>query len=261
MAVRIAAVFTAIVREAMRTVLPSWCIVCDRELPWRERTASCCADCWESLPRITGAKCVSCALPLVLGPRTSDLGFETPAEVRGPRTEDSKVRCIDCQADPGSLVLCDAWGRYSGSLEKVLHAFKFERHDFLDDPLAALLEELIEEPAFDAIVPVPMSRAKERKRGYNQAERLARALSRRIARPCELLLAKRGERATQSLLPRSERSKNVRGAFVASPKATGKAILLVDDICTTGETLRSCANELLGAGAVSMAAVTVAKTV
>lgn len=230
-----------VAREAVRTLLPSWCVVCDRELPWADRTASCCADCWRTLPRITGAKCVSCALPLA--------------------GDDDATRCIECQLDPGNLLFCDAWGRYSGALEKVLHAFKFERHDFLDDPLAELLEQLMRDAAFDAIVPVPMSRAKERKRGYNQAERLARALGRRTNVACELLLTKRGERATQSLLPRAERAKNVRGAFQASPRAHGKAILLVDDICTTGETLRSCASELLRAGATSVAAVTLAKTV
>jgi len=230
-----------VAREAVRTLLPSWCVVCDRELPWTERTASCCADCWRALPRITGAKCVSCALPLA--------------------GDDDAIRCIECQLDPGNLLFCDAWGRYSGALEKVLHAFKFERHDFLDDPLSELLEQLMRDAAFDAIVPVPMSRAKERKRGYNQAERLARALGRRTNVACELLLTERGERATQSLLPRAERAKNVRGAFQASPRADGKAILLVDDICTTGETLRSCASELLRAGATSVAAVTLAKTV
>jgi ComF family protein len=106
-----------------------------------------------------------------------------------------------------------------------------------------------------------MSRMKERRRGYNQAERLARALSRRIEVRCELLLTKRSERETQSRLPRAERAKNVRGAFAASPRVSGKAILLVDDICTTGETLRACANALLDAGASRVAAVTVAKTV
>ncbi len=143
----------------------------------------------------------------------------------------------------------------------MLHAFKFERHDFLDDALAALLQELVGEHTFDAIVPVPMSRAKERKRGYNQAERLARALGRRIDVKTEMLLTKPGERKTQSRLPKNERAQNVRGAFKASPRANGKAILLVDDICTTGETLRACASELLRAGAVRVAAVTVAKTV
>lgn len=178
-----------------------------------------------------------------------------------PGADDDAIRCIECQLDPGSLLFCDAWGRYSGSLEKVLHAFKFERHDFLDDPLASLLESLIGDTEFDAIVPVPMSRAKERKRGYNQAERLARALSNRTGIRCELLLTKHGERATQSRLPRDERAKNVRGAFRGSIRARDKAILLVDDICTTGETLRACADELLRAGAARVAAVTVAKTV
>jgi ComF family protein len=240
-------VLADVAREITRIVLPSWCVVCERELPWRERTASCCTECWRSLPRITGAKCLSCARPLA---------------VLGPRPEVSEaLRCIECQLDPGNLAFCDAWGRYSGSLEKVLHAFKFERHDFLNDPLASLLEELIGDMTFDALVPVPMSRAKERKRGYNQAERLARALSQRTNIRCELLLSKRAERATQSRLPRAERAKNVRGAFKASERANGKAILLVDDICTTGETLRVSADELLRAGAARVAAVTVAKTV
>lgn len=182
--------------------------------------------------------------------------------------DDDAVRCIECQLDPAKLVFCDAWGRYGGALERVLHAFKFEKHDFLDDPLASLLEALIVERgdfAFEAVVPVPMSRAKERKRGYNQAERLARALAGRLAGrmdvKCEMLLGKRIDRQTQSRLPRAERAKNVRLAFQASARSDGKSILLVDDICTTGETLRACADELLRAGASRVAAVTVAKTV
>jgi ComF family protein len=237
-------VLLELAHEAARTLLPSWCVVCDRELPWRDRTASCCANCWTALPRITTAKCVSCALPL-------------PGH-------DESIRCIACQVDPSALDFCDAWGHYRGGLERVLHAFKFEKHDFLDDALATLLETLLVargDMAFDAIVPVPMSRGKERRRGYNQAERLARSLAQRTGIGCELLLTKRGERETQSRMPRSERAKNVRGAFTASSRANAKAILLIDDICTTGQTLRACASELLRAGASRVAAVTVAKTV
>jgi ComF family protein len=178
--------------------------------------------------------------------------------------DDDAIGCIECQLDPAKLLFCDAWGRYGGALERVLHAFKFEKHDFLDDPLASLLEALIVErgdAAFDAIVPVPMSRAKERKRGYNQAERLGRALGARINVKCEMLLRKPADRETQSRLPRAERAQNVRRAFQASVRSDGKSILLVDDICTTGETLRACADELLRAGASRVAAVTVAKTV
>jgi ComF family protein len=223
-------------REALRIVLPAWCVVCQRQLPWRDRTASCCRDCWGALPKITTPKCPSCALPLV-----------------------DDALCVDCLADPLPLDWCQAWGHYRGGLERLLHAFKFERHDFFDAPLAELLGATLPDRDFDAIVPVPMSRAKERRRGYNQAELLARALSRRTAVRCELLLTTRGARKTQSTLTRDERAVNVRGAFTASARSRDRAILLVDDVCTTGETLRACATALRTAGASRVCAVAVAK--
>lgn len=168
--------------------------------------------------------------------------------------------CIECILDPLPLEWCDAWGEYRGTLERLLHALKFERHDFLDDAFAALLDETLRNRDFDAIVPVPMHRAKERRRGYNQAELLARALSRRIGIACDTsLLAKRGDRGTQSKLSRRERAENVRGVFRASTRVTSKSILVIDDICTTGETLRACANELRKRGAARVCALVVAK--
>ena len=230
-------------REALRIVLPSWCAACDSELPWSERKASCCAACWSSLPRIDTPKCTSCALPMA-------------DTIVGPS------RCLDCQIDPLPVDWCEAWGHYRGSLEKLLHAFKFERHDFLDAPLASLMETTLRargDLAFDAIVPVPMHRAKERRRGYNQAELLARALAKNAGIACEpSLLHKCVDRGVQSKLNRRQRAENVRGAFEARG-ARGRAVLLVDDICTTGETLRACAAALLRAGAARVAAITVAK--
>ncbi|HWW60277.1 MAG TPA: ComF family protein [Thermoanaerobaculia bacterium] len=226
-------------REALRIVLPSWCIACERELPWRARTASCCASCWTALPKITGAKCTSCAMPLA---------------------GSGDALCIECMLDPLPVEWCDAWGEYRGTLERLLHALKFERHDFLDDALAALLGETLRDRDFDTIVPVPMHRAKERRRGYNQAELLARALSRRIGIACDpSLLAKRGDRGTQSKLTRRERAENVRGVFAAPARAKSRSILLIDDICTTGETLRACAHELRKRGARRVCALVVAK--
>lgn len=231
-------------REALRIVLPSWCVVCERELPWHERTASCCDACWALLPKIETAKCRSCAQPL-------------------PVERAANILCLGCQEDPLPVDWCDAWGEYRGSLERLLQALKFERHDFLDDALAGLLHDTMtgrEDVAFDAIVAVPMSRARERRRGYNQAELLARALSLRTAIRCDMtLLARRGERATQSTLPKRARAANVRGAFAASPRVKSKSILIVDDICTTGETLRACAAALRDAGAARVCAIAVAK--
>lgn len=227
--------------EAGRMMLTSPCLVCGRELPWRARMASCCETCWRLLPRLAPVRCTSCALPL-------------PAP--------HATLCIRCHEDPLPVAWCDAWGAYRGSLERLLHAFKFERHDFLDAPFAELLHEALrerEELAFDAIVPVPMTRAKFRRRGYNQAELLARRLAARIGGRVEPLLAKRGDGPAQSTLIRDARRENVRGAFTASPRAAGRSILIVDDICTTGETMRACAAALVASGAARVAAIAVAK--
>jgi ComF family protein len=216
-------------REALKIVLPSWCIACDRELPWKERTASCCASCR------------SCARPL---PGEGTLG-------------------LGCHLDPLPVDWCDAWGHYRGPLERLLQALKFERHDFLDQALGGLLHETLRERgdlAFDAIAGVPMSRSREKRRGYNQAELLGQALARRSGVRCDMtLLTRRGERATQSTLQKRARAANVRGAFAASSLVKDRSILIVDDICTTGETLRACAAALREAGAARVCAIAVAK--
>lgn len=165
--------------------------------------------------------------------------------------------------DPLPVEWSEAWGYYRGPLERLLHAFKFGRHDFLDDGLASLLDETLRlrgDVAFDAVVAVPMAPAKERRRGYNQAELLARALARRTGIPCDAtLLAKSGDHDTQSKLTRRERAANVKGAFTASAAAKGKSLLLIDDICTTGATLRACATQLRRAGAERVCAIAVAR--
>lgn len=231
-------------REALRIVLPAWCVVCRRDLPWRERVASCCASCWAALPSISALKCRSCALPL-------------------PGTTSSSTTCISCSVSPLPVEWCEAWGEYRAGLEAVLHAFKFERHDFLDRPLAGLLEGVLRRRGdlrFDAVVPVPMGRAKLRRRGYNQAELLARALGKRLKIRCEpRLLSRIVERETQSSLARAARAANVRGVFRAAMQTGGASVLLVDDICTTGETFRACAETLLDGGAGRVCAIAVAK--
>src|SRR5213075_1302540 len=183
--------------------------------------------------------CVSCALPVPEGDR-----------------------CMDCMRDPLPVGWTEAWGHYRGALERVLHAFKYDRHDFFAAPLAALMETTLRlrgDVAFDAVVPVPMHRSKLRRRGYNQAELLARAVARRIDARCEpALLSKRGETPAQSKLARVERAANVRRAFAAGDRAEGRAILLVDDVSTTGETIRACAGVLLRAGAARVCAAVVA---
>ena len=235
---------SSIGRETARIVLHAACVVCEGELPWRARKASCCAACWSSLPQIPATRCRYCAAPW----SGNDPGYV----------------CGSCLVTPPPVEWTEAWGCYRGSLEKVLHAFKFKRHDFFAAPLAELVESVIRERGdldFDAVVPVPMHRAKLRRRGYNQAELLARALARRLRVRCDTtLLAKTRDSSAQSRLARNERAANVHDAFRASPRAASRRILLVDDVITTGETIRACARALTDAGAKRIAAAVVAKT-
>ncbi|MCM2317360.1 MAG: ComF family protein [Thermoanaerobaculia bacterium] len=233
-------------RELVSVLLPSPCVVCGEELPMRNRRGSCCGTCWDALPRLTPPRCERCALPWET--------TEAPAS----------FTCTDCVAEPPPLDWIDAWGRYEKGLAELLQAFKFRGHDFLSRHLGELLAEVLDardDRGFDLIVPVPMHRAKRRQRGYNQAALLARALARRTGiAVAEDVLVKQEERETQASLPKAARRTNVRGAYAAEPRVKGLRVLLVDDIATTGETIRACALELQRRKARGVAALVVART-
>lgn len=207
-------------------------------------------QCWKDLPRIDQSRCRVCASP-----------WDGSAK-------SNRYTCLACRDRDWQLVWIDSWGHYRDGLERLLHAFKFGRHDFLARPLGGLLHEVLEERHdmfFDAIVPVPMHPKKMRRRGYNQAELLAAALHRTTGVPVRNCLRKRVDNETQSRLPKSARAANVRDVFVLGPRhragrgLDGERFLLVDDICTTGETLASAAGTLARAGAGSVSALTVAR--
>lgn len=173
------------------------------------------------------------------------------------------VSCLECSAHPPRLAWTESWGHYRGGLESLIRAFKFDRHDFLAPALGRLLAETIAsrgDYGFDLVAPVPMRRSKERQRGYNQADLLARELSKRTGFELDReLLRKVADNEMQSTLPRDARARNVRNVFAAAERARGKSVLVVDDICTTGETLNECARVLLKSGAKRVCAITVAR--
>ena len=104
----------------------------------------------------------------------------------------------------------------------------------------------------DLVTFVPMHPRRLRKRGYNQAALLARGVAKRLELPCEALLRRTRNARQQARLNRKERLRNLKGGFACEGDAVGKRILLVDDICTTGATMRVCAQTLLTAGAASV---------
>lgn len=112
---------------------------------------------------------------------------------------------------------------------------------------------------FDAVIGVPMFPAKQRRRGYNQADRLARAVARGIDLPYRTGLLRR-TRATrpQVGLSLAERSENVEEAFRGSPQCLGLSLLLIDDVSTTGSTLKHASKAAKAAGAKSVYCLTLA---
>lgn len=128
--------------------------------------------------------------------------------------------------------------------------------------LAEVVRREPEALAGDVVVPVPLHRARQRERGYNQADLIARPLARRLGLPYRSVLLVRTKPRPEKLhLSLHERWSSVRGAFAARPgsQVDNLRVLLVDDVITTGATLDACARALQKAGAVAVYALTVAR--
>jgi len=116
-----------------------------------------------------------------------------------------------------------------------------------DDMVRAL--KAIEPTGADMIVPVPMHPRRMKKRGYNQAEVLANALSRKTGIPCVPALSRIRNTLQQARLSDRDRMTNLRNAFYSDTSVYEKRVLLIDDVCTTGGTAHNCAEALRIAGA------------
>ena len=138
---------------------------------------------------------------------------------------------------------------YKGGVVAGIHALKYNNQTRLAPFFAEAMEP---EPGWfiDCVVPVPLHPLKKWLRTYNQSELLAKSLCKRLLLDMDTTLLRRTRfTKTQTALTEFERVKNVSKAFVASPTASGKSILLVDDVTTTHSTLLACAVALKAAGA------------
>jgi ComF family protein len=157
-------------------------------------------------------------------------------------------------------------GLYHGVLRESIQALKYRGIYGLVRPLAALLQARFavywQGQRLDALVPVPLHRRKLQVREFDQALALARELSRQAHVPlwADGLIRQR-HTASQVGLSAAQRRQNVRGAFgLQEPQACyGKALLLIDDVYTTGATLHECARVLRQAGASWVGAYTLAR--
>jgi ComF family protein len=172
--------------------------------------------------------------------------------------------CEECRDNPPPFLSAKAWALYLDPLRKAIHSFKYNDNTGLARFFSSQLIKLISNSTwqFDLIVPIPLSRAHLKTRGYNQSEKLAIPLSNYFQIPLvNDAISRIKETQSQFNLDRTERFKNVEGAFWGNPATLkNKKVLLVDDIFTTGATMRSCSKAILEAGGEAVFCITVAQT-
>ena len=232
---------------ALDLIYPAPCPVCDRALGPGRRDPLC-RECWDGITRIEDPLCVTCGLPL---PSFERAASATPS------------RCHACVTAPPPFDYARAAGAYAGSLRDALHALKFGGKRALARPLGALIVEqcgVLLGPHVDALVPVPLARARERQRGFNQATLVAAHLAASSGLAVKPgWLSRRRSTRPQTELTAAERRANVARAFAASPSVAGTHVLLVDDIVTTGATVAECARTFRAAGARAVGVLAVAR--
>lgn len=226
--------------------VPGSCQVCAR---WPAQPV--CAACSTRFAQARH-RCATCARPL-----------------QGPH-----ARCGACLSEKHSPVLdtCLAAVDYAYPWDQLIARFKFRQEPALAQPLAALmlqnpqLSELLRQ--CDWIIPIPVSPSRLAERGYNQAWELAKALRSLNGPDCSpgwaSVLKRHGQAPDQHNLPAQQRINNLKDSFhVQAPGSTrlqGAHVLLIDDVSTTGATLRAAAQTLRRAGASRVSAAVFAHT-
>lgn len=206
-----------------------------------------CPECRLRLAPYMGARCPHCGLPF---PSFSTAGNAAAAP------------CGDCQSERPPWRAFAYHGLYKGALRELILRFKFGGELALTRPLAAWLEDAARcLPVPDAMLALPQHPAHLRRRGFNQAHELARGLHHVTAIPlrADILIRKR-DSAPQASLNARERARNVRDVFGAGAHVQGMRLWLIDDVMTTGSTLKEATRTLLEAGAAEVCALTVART-
>jgi ComF family protein len=233
-----------LVDPLLAVVFPSQCPSCGSALS-HPTTGPLCEACWSALDRGAVAARCRCGSPLS--------GSGRPA-------------CGRCRRGLTPLSASLSLGAYDGPLRAAIHELKYHGRRRV---AARLAERIAAAPVASVLltpdtvlVPVPLYPRRRRERGFNQAELIALELGRRLALPVRAqCLVRRLDTPSQTGLTAKERRSNVKDAFAVVRRAqvAGRVVVLVDDVVTTGATLRACARVLLLAGAVEVRSVSAAR--
>lgn len=208
-----------------------------------------CECCREGLPRVGKPFCIQCGEPLF-----------------GALPDD--VLCAQCRGESFSYEFARAAALARDQASELIHAFKYGRQIHLHRELALLAKEVWDDPRIASqtdppwtLVPVPLHWRRQQWRTFNQSREIARTLAAELKLPFAPVLRRIRHTDQQTLLDRTERLKNLRGAFRLSRREQrakslrNKPVLLVDDVFTTGSTAEECARVLREEGDVEKVVV------
>jgi len=222
--------------KALDLLFPAKCIECGRDGGY------ICHTCLKSLSAIESPICEYCGIPVRQG-NLCEVCHQNPSEIDGIRS----VYAFD------------------GAARKAVHQLKYNTIKVIARPMAQLLYDRLaaNDIPYDVLVPVPLHSSRLRERGYNQSALLCRELGKLCGVPVdEKSLARLRQTASQTSFDRDGRRVNVAGAFDCIDGAlSGRNVLLIDDVCTTGATLKSCAVALKEKGTFSVWGLTFAREV
>jgi ComF family protein len=235
-------------RWLFNLIFPPVCPICQKSLVDTGEDLTICSSCRMTMRPLRPPYCLRCGFPL-------------------PSGDDTDHLCGRCLKERWYFEVHRASGRYDGALKEAIHRFKYGRAFTLvrvfGDLLQPVLHRLSQDYPVDMMVPVPLHIRRLRERGFNQALLLVRELYKRTGIPYkERVLKKIKDTPVQIALKKQERSRNLKGVFQVEDQEAiqGKAVLLVDDVYTTGATVNECSRALLKAGASRVAVLTVART-
>ncbi len=219
-------------KNIMDIVLPHGCIGCGKEIV----SYGLCEDCKKDVHYIKSPMCTKCGKPFHARSGISHL-------------------CMDCIKNKNEFILSRSVFEYSGLIAELIIRFKFKDNVNLTSMFVYEMERLynkdFKQSGIEALIPVPLFIKRLKQRTYNQSQLLTQELSKRIGIPYRInVLEKIKNTPPQSGLKGLERIDNVKGAYKIKDTANlkGKNVLLIDDVITTGSTIRACVSALKRSG-------------
>ena len=232
----------ALYKRTLHAVFPPRCAICDDCVTPAQH--GICAACRAQLRVLTGPSCFRCGRML-------------------PPSEAGAEYCADCMSQEHFYDRCYALFAYR-DVAKSLYRFKYmgrqEYAAFYAEVFVRRYRKMLSSLCTDALIPVPLSRKRQRERGYNQAERFAREIGKRTGIPVRTdLLERIRDTRPQKCLDYYERRNNLKNAFIMKKNDVSlKSVAIVDDIYTTGSTADALASLLKRNGVRSVSVFTVA---